>query len=146
MPFPKNLLGRKKHSYGGGYNEGSYGKHKHNKIGKFGKRKKLSKFLYPILIGFVITKMILFPLFVKAVTVMSSSAYVFSKMSLLASLIFGLKLFLTHNNNNSDNKVEIVHVPLKKLGHGPDWDRDATDSKVNQIVDGMYEQDFRPPL
>lgn len=91
--------------------------------------------------------MILFPLFVKAVTIMSSSAYVFSKMSLLASLIFGLKLFLTNNNNhNSDNKVEIVHVPLKKFGHGPDWDRDATDSKINNIVDGIYEQEYRQPL
>lgn len=88
--------------------------------------------------------MILFPLFVKAVTIMSSSAYVFSKMSLLASFILGLKLYLTNSHHHNDSKVEIVHVPLKKFGAGPDWDRDATDSKVNSIIDGMYEQDFRP--
>lgn len=123
---------------GGGY---GYGKHK---FGKLGKRKKASKFLYPLLLGFFITKMILFPLFVKAITIMSSSAYVFSKMSLLASIIFGLKLFLTNSHNHNDSKVEIVHVPLKKFGSGPDWDRDVTESKVNQFIDGMYEHELRP--
>lgn len=75
---------------------------------------------------------------------MSSSAYVFSKMSLLASIIFGLKLFLTNSNHHNDSKVEIVHVPLKKFGAGPDWDRDVTESKVNQFIDGMYEHELRP--
>lgn len=149
--FLSFCLGRKKYSgHGqGGYDHDGYGYGGKHKFGKFklGKRKKVSKILYPLLVGFIITKMILFPLFVKAITIMSSSAYVFSKMSLLASIIFGLKLFLTGQNHNSgDNKVEIVHVPLKKFGHGPDWDRDVADSKINTYVDGMYEHEYRPPL
>lgn len=86
----------------------------------------------------------MFPMFVKAVTILSSASFVFSKMSLLASLILGLKFFLSNNNNQGDSKVEIVHVPLKK--YGGDWDRETAESKyhVNTIPDAMYEHDFRP--
>lgn len=90
--------------------------------------------------------MIIFPLFVKAVTILSSSAFVFSKMSLLASLILGLKFFLANNHQNGDSKVEIVHVPLKKFG-GVDWDRETSESKihnVNVIPDNIYEHELRP--
>lgn len=89
--------------------------------------------------------MIMFPMFVKAVAILSSASFVFSKMSLLASLILGLKFFLSHNHNQGESKVEIVHVPLKKYGGG-DWDREAAESKyhVNTIPDTVYEHDFRP--
>lgn len=88
--------------------------------------------------------MIMFPLFIKMVTFLSSSAFVFSKMSLLVSLILGLKFFLSNQNNQGESKVEIVHVPLKK--YGGDWDRETAESKfhVNTIPDTMYEHDFRP--
>lgn len=84
-------------------------------------------------------------MFLKAVTILSSASFVFSKMSLLASLILGLKLFLSNNNHNQESKVEIVHVPLKK--YGGDWDREPAESKyhVNTIADNnVYEHDFRP--
>lgn len=83
-------------------------------------------------------------MFVKAVTILSSASFVFSKMSLLASLILGLKFFLSNNQNHGESKVEIVHVPLKK--YGGDWDRETAESKfhVNTIPDTMYEHDFRP--
>lgn len=111
----------------------------------FGKKKKYRKLLYPVLIGLFITKMIMFPMFVKAVTFLSSASFVFSKMSLLASLILGLKFFLTNNNQQGESKVEIVHVPMKKYGGG-DWDRETAESKfhVNTIPDTVYEHDFRP--
>lgn len=90
--------------------------------------------------------MIMFPLFVKAVSFLSSASFVFSKMSLLASLILGLKLFLSNNNQNSgDSKVEIVHVPLKK--YNGDWDRETAESKYHlnsNLNDNIYEHDFRP--
>lgn len=131
-----SLIGRKKYGM------------KFPKYGKFGKlgggKKKKYKWLYPILIGFFITKMIMFPLFVKAVTIMSSAAFVFSKMSLLASLILGLKFFLANSYQNNDSKVEIVHVPLKKYG-GADWDRETSESKIhNAIADSIYERESRP--
>lgn len=113
-------------------------------MGKTGKKKKYYKFLYPVLIGLLITKMIMFPLFVKAVTILSSASFVFSKMSLLASLILGLKFFLTNNQQQGDSKVEIVHVPLKKYGGvGGDWDRETAENKIHAsvITDHGYEHE-----
>lgn len=133
------FAGRRKKFGGGSFSKfGKYGK-----FGKIGSKKKKYKWLYPILIGLVITKMIMFPLFVKVVTILSSSAFVFSKMSLLASLILGLKFFLSNNAQNNDSKVEIVHVPLKK--YGGDWDRETSESKFrNVIADNIYEHELRP--
>lgn len=120
----------------------SIGRKKYGSLGG-GKKKKL-KWLYPVLIGIGLTKMFMFPLFLKAVTIMSSAAFVFSKMSLLASIILGLKFFLTNNRNNNDSKVEIVHVPLKKYGGG-DWDREASDAKLHNVfADNIYDHDLRP--
>lgn len=86
------FIGRKK--YGGGGGGGQYQKFqkygKYGKIGKLGGKKKKYKWLYPVIIGLFITKMIMFPLFIKMVTFLSSAAFVFSKMSLLASLILGI--------------------------------------------------------
>lgn len=119
------------------------------KYGKFGKlgggKKKKYKWIYPIVIGIFLTKAILFPLIFKAVTILSSAAFMFSKMSLLASLILGLKFFLSNNyGNNNDSKVEIVHVPLKK--YGGDWDRETSESKFHHNVfpDPIYEHELRP--
>lgn len=110
-----------------------------------GKKKKMHKWLFPIIIGMVITKMIMFPLFIKAVTILSSAAFVFSKMSLLTSLILGMKFFLANNHhNNNDSKVEIVHVPMKKYGVS-DWSRETMDSKFHNIIsDNIYEHEIRP--
>lgn len=130
-------LGRKKY---GGVKFPKYGKY--GKIG--GGKKKKYKWLYPVLIGLFITKMIMFPMFVKVVTILSSAAFVFSKMSLLASLILGLKFFLSNSYQNNDSKVEIVHVPLKKYGGG-DWDRETSESKFHNVIpDNIYEHELRP--
>lgn len=116
---------------------------KFGKVGKLGGKKKKYKWLYPIIIGLFITKMIMFPMFVKAVTILSSAAFVFSKMSLLASLILGLKFFLANSYQNNDSKVEIVHVPLKK--YGGDWDRETSESKFHNVIpDNIYEHELRP--
>lgn len=88
--------------------------------------------------------MIMFPLFVKAVTILSSASFVFSKMSLLASLILGLKFFLANSYQNNDSKVEIVHVPLKKYG-GSDWDRETTETRLHNVfADNMFGHELRP--
>ncbi|XP_031617446.1 uncharacterized protein LOC116337201 [Contarinia nasturtii] len=115
------------------------------KFPKFGGgKKKKYKWLYPVIIGLFITKMIMFPMFVKVVTILSSAAFVFSKMSLLASLILGLKFFLSNSHQNNDSKVEIVHVPLKKYG-GSDWDRETSESKFHNVIpDNIYEHELRP--
>lgn len=130
--------GRKK-SYGGG--GGKYGKY--TKVGKGGGKKKKYKWLWPVLIGVALSKLLLFPLFVKTVTFLSSAAFVLSKMSLLTSLILGLKFFLANTNQNNESKVEIVHVPLKKYSN--DWDRETSESKYHNIIaDNVYEHELRP--
>lgn len=93
----------------------------------------MSRYLYPVLIGLFMTKMIVFPLLLKALTIMSSASFVISKMSLLTSVLLGFKWFLTNNQQQQMTpvarpaepaKVEIVHVPMKKYESG-DWDREA---------------------
>ncbi|XP_055299205.1 uncharacterized protein LOC129566878 [Sitodiplosis mosellana] len=134
--------GRKK--YGGGGISKFPKFSKYGKIGKLGGgKKKKYKWLYPIIIGVFLTKMFMFPLFVKAVTILSTSAFMFSKMSLLASLILGLKFFLANNYQNNDSKVEIVHVPMKK--YSGDWDRETSESKFHNVFpDNIYEHELRP--
>lgn len=96
-------------------------------------KKRMSRYLYPVLIGLFMTKMIVFPLLLKALTIMSSASFVLSKMSLLTSVLLGFKWFLTNNQQQpmaqaprpaEPAKVEIVHVPMKKYETG-DWDREA---------------------
>lgn len=81
--------------------------------------------------GLFIAKIIIFPLLLKALTIMSSASFVLSKMSLLSTIMLGFKWFLTQNvQTQQESKVEVVHVPLRKYNnqHNEQWDRD-TDNK-----------------
>lgn len=83
--------------------------------------------------GLFIAKIIIFPLLLKALTIMSSASFVLSKMSLLSTIMLGFKWFLTQNNMQpqQDSKVEVVHVPLRKYNNQHnEWDREA-DNKFN---------------
>lgn len=98
-------------------------------------KKKAHKYLYPVLIGLFIAKVIIFPIILKSLTIMSTASLVFSKMALLTTIMLGFKWFLTYNNNppatNSDSKVEIVRLPLKK--NNQEWDRDNNSNKFHMI-------------
>lgn len=86
--------------------------------------------------GLFIAKIIIFPLLLKALTIMSSASFVLSKMSLLSTIMLGFKWFLTQNNmqSNQDSKVEVVHVPLRKYNNQHnEWDRDA-DNKYSMPI------------
>lgn len=93
--------------------------------------------MFPVLIGLFIAKVIIFPVILKALTIMSAASLVLSKMSLLTTIMLGFKWFLTHNHNNihsknSDSKVEILHLPAIKKKGTSQWDREI-DNKYHVI-------------
>lgn len=122
-------------------------------LGRRKGKKRMQRYLYPVMIGLFIAKVIIFPILLKALTVMSSASFVLSKMSLLTSLLLGFKWFLTNNNHQQQSrpaepsKVEIVHVPMKKMNN--DWDRE-TDNKyhipvMNEHYDSYYtDHELKP--
>ena len=81
-------------------------------------KKKLSKLLYPIIVGLITAKSILIPLFFKAVVVLSKFSFFVSTLSFIISSILGVKVLLLSNNNsrrsNDNTRVEVVHVPLQQ--------------------------------
>lgn len=73
---------------------------------------------------------------------MSTAAFVFSKMSLIGTLMLGLKWFLTNSNAqirqaDPPPKIEIVHVPVKK---NHDWDREIEHKYPQSTINDAYEQ------
>lgn len=85
---------------------------------------------------------------IKAVTFMSSTSFVLSKMSLLATIILGLKFFLTNTNQAkmNDSRVEIIHVPIKK-DYSSTWDRETAENKIHPQYhpqEALMETDFKP--
>lgn len=55
------------------------------------KKKKLNKYLAPLIVGFLLIKSILLPLVLKALAIMSGKAVVLSTMSLILAAILGLR-------------------------------------------------------
>ncbi len=129
------------HGGGGGFGGGKK-KRKHGMA--------FRRILYPVLMGLFIAKIIIFPLLLKALTIMSSASFVLSKMSLLSTIMLGFKWFLTQNvmQTQQESKVEVVHVPLRKYNtqHGSEqWDREA-DNKysmpmISENNDNYYIND-----
>lgn len=68
---------------------------------------------------------------IKAVAIMSSTSFILSKLSLLATIILGLKFYLTNSNyaKINDSRVEIIHVPIKK--DFSTWDRETAETKIH---------------
>ncbi|CAD6993253.1 unnamed protein product [Ceratitis capitata] len=92
------------------------------------KRRKMLKYLQPLLIGVLIVKFILLPLVLKTLTALSTSSFVMSKIALAAAGLLVLKWLLTGSGDGGGGydggakertHVEIVHlpVPLTKSYH-----------------------------
>lgn len=112
--------------------------------------------LYPVLIGLFIAKAIIFPMLLKALTIMSSASFMLSKMSLITSVLLGFKWFLSSQQPVQSQqptilrvpespKVEVVHVPMKKYN---DWDREnehhhgsSGGPTQNEHYDSYYSSD-----
>lgn len=119
------------------------------------KKMHKKRMLYPVLIGLFIAKAIIFPMLLKALTIMSSASFMLSKMSLLTSVLLGFKWFLSSQTPMQQQqptilrvpdspKVEVVHVPVKKYN---DWDRendrnhDRPGPPSNDNYDSYYSSD-----
>ncbi|XP_037028484.1 uncharacterized protein LOC119068815 [Bradysia coprophila] len=129
---------------GGGHHGGGFGGGK-----KKNKHMAFRRILYPVLMGLFIAKIIIFPLLLKALTIMSSASFVLSKMSLLSTIMLGFKWFLTQHATQpqQESKVEVVHVPLRKYqNQHTEWDRETDKYSIpmmNESNDNYYN-DLKP--
>lgn len=94
------------------------------------KTKKHIKMMIPILIGALVTKALFLPIFLKALAFLSSSSFILSNLSLLMSMLIGIKLMVHNISKRSDpTKVEVHHVETTPVVHDnnnswrDDWDR-----------------------
>ncbi|XP_017491363.1 PREDICTED: uncharacterized protein LOC108379521 [Rhagoletis zephyria] len=87
--------------------------------GKY-KRRKMLKYLQPLLVGVLIVKFILLPLVLKTLTALSTSSFVMSKIALATAGLFVLKWLFSGSEDGSGynggvkerTHFEIVHLPL----------------------------------
>lgn len=87
--------------------------------------------LLPILIGVLATKAVLLPLFLKALTFLSSASFILSNLSFLLSTLIGIKLMVHNISKRSEPpKVEVHHVETAPVVHeninswnDDDWNR-----------------------
>ncbi|XP_018797108.1 PREDICTED: uncharacterized protein LOC108973989 [Bactrocera latifrons] len=84
------------------------------------KRRKMLKYLQPILIGFLIMKFIIFPLVLKTLTALSTSSFVMSKIALAITGLLVLKWLISGSGDGGGydggakdrTHLEIVHLPF----------------------------------
>ncbi|XP_011182645.2 uncharacterized protein LOC105212401 [Zeugodacus cucurbitae] len=84
------------------------------------KRRKMLKYLQPLLIGFLIVKFIIFPLVLKTLTALSTSSFVMSKIALALAGLLVLKWLLSGSGDGGGydggtkerTHLEIVHLPI----------------------------------
>ncbi|XP_054728862.1 uncharacterized protein LOC129237905 [Anastrepha obliqua] len=91
----------------------------HSGRGRY-KRRKMLKYLQPVLIGVLIVKFILLPLILKTLTALSTSSFVISKIALATAGLVLLKWLLTGSSDGGGydggakerTHLEIVHLPI----------------------------------
>ncbi|XP_067631261.1 uncharacterized protein Osi13 [Eurosta solidaginis] len=109
------------------------------------KRRKIMKYLQPILVSVLVIKFILLPLALKALTALSASSFVMSKIALATAGIFVLKWLLSSSDDGvgydggAKERIEIVHLPLPLMkpyhkGSNGGWG-DLSLSDSNNIFD-----------
>lgn len=87
------------------------------------------KKMIPILIGALATKALLLPIFLKALAFLSSSSFILSNLSILLSMLIGIKLMVHNISKRSEPpKVEVHHVETTPVVHEnnswkEEWDR-----------------------
>lgn len=86
--------------------------------------------MIPILIGALVTKALFLPIFLKALAFLSSSSFIISNLSILLSMLIGIKLMVHNISKRSDPpRVEVHHVETTPVVHDnnnswrEDWDR-----------------------
>lgn len=114
------------------YEDDSYsgGKKGRGKKGrkKGGKVKKTFKKMKPILFGLGGMKLLLYHLALKKMAFFTFLSFLLSKISFILASLVALKQFFhtpTQHRAADSNKLEVVHIPIRKLRHNKHKENDA---------------------
>lgn len=126
-----------------------------NKKGRKGKKrkknkggKKIYKHVRPIMYGMGGLKLILDHFLLKKLAFFSFFSFILSKISFILASLVALKQFFHSGGGHSraeSNKLEVIHIPIKKFvkkhPHDVDWD----ESKIIPITYSSVSQNLESP-
>ncbi|OXU30500.1 hypothetical protein TSAR_011537 [Trichomalopsis sarcophagae] len=101
--------------------------------GRRRKKLKLNKYVFPLIVGFLLIKSVILPLTLKALAILSGKAVVLSLMSLILAAIIGLRSISNGGIVPAQSKIDLVNVPLTKYRR-----KDVLDHAVDQFDDDPY--------
>ena len=107
----------------GGKRQRGKGKKKGNK-----KMKKAFKKMTPILFGLGGMKLLLYHLALKKMAFFTFLSFILSKISFILASLVALKQFFhtpTQHRAADSNKLEVVHIPIRKLRHNKHKEKDS---------------------
>jgi hypothetical protein len=82
--------------------------------GRKRKKLKLNKYVFPLIIGFLLIKSVILPLALKALAILSGKAVVLSLMSLILAAIVGLRTVAAGSGASAQNKIDSVSKYRRK--------------------------------
>lgn len=91
------------------------------------KNKKMKKFR-PILFGLAGMKMLLYHLILKKMAFFTFLSFLLSKISFILASLVALKQFFhtpTQHRSHEGNKLEVVHIPIRKLRQNKHQEKDS---------------------
>lgn len=137
--------------------KGKKGKKGKKKKGK--KSKKIMKKIKPMLIGAVGLKLLFYHFLMKKMVLLSLLSFLLSKASFILASLVALKQFFhtpTQHRSNDSNKLEVVHIPIRKLRRNKHRDENYDESKfipithepetVDTTTPFYYDFPYRPKL
>lgn len=96
------------------------GKGKKGKKGKKKGGKKILKKVRPMLIGFGLMKLLMYHLLMKKMALATLLSFLLSKAAFILASLVAFKQFFhtpTQHRSTESNKLEVVHIPIRKLRH-----------------------------
>lgn len=131
------------HSLGGYYeveDDDNYG----GKKGRKGKKrkknkggKKIMKHIRPIMYGMGGLKLLIHHFLLKKLAFVSFFTFILSKIAFILSTLVALKQFFHNSGGHSraeNNKLEVIHIPIKKFVKKDQHDFDWDESKIIPIT------------
>lgn len=115
-----------------------------NKKGRKGKKrkknkgsKKIYKHIRPIMYGVAGLKLIMDHFLLKKLAFFSFFSFMLSKIAFILSTLVALKQFFHNSGGHSraeSNKLEVIHIPIKKFTKKSPYDADWDESKIIPIT------------
>lgn len=114
------------------HGKGKKGKKAKKKNKKFKKLKKMA----PIFIGLGGLKLLLYHMLLKKMALFSFLSFLLSKVSFILASLVALKQFFytpTQHRSSDSNKLEVVHIPIRKLRQNKHKGRDEYSDESKYI-------------